>query len=255
MKIAGIQFPVSNCDVARNLDWVIRGIEQAKECGAQILVTPEGALSGYTHRFDRAEVQEALQETAGAAGKAGVGLALGCCYEESGACYNQLRLYDRKGSLLGAHAKILNCCDPNDITQGEYLHYATTPLRVFCFEGITVGCLVCNDLWANPEWTPQPDPHLSRQLARMGARIIFHGVNCQASGKKGNTYDDTVRAFHENNLKIRAHGDGLWIVSVNSCSEDAPAASTSGVVSPQGEYVASVKPDIPDFFSYDIPLE
>ncbi|NQT01150.1 MAG: hypothetical protein HQ580_03945 [Planctomycetes bacterium] len=34
-------------------------------------------------------------------------------------------------------------------TQGEINHYASRPLRTFQLKGITVGALICNDMWTN----------------------------------------------------------------------------------------------------------
>jgi len=72
------------------------------------------------------------------------------------------------------------------------------PLRVFNFKDITVGGLICNDMWANPCVTPTPDPHLTRLLAVKGVKIIFHAVN--GDRDSGAFSQETVRKFHEVHL-------------------------------------------------------
>ena len=53
-----------------------------------------------------------------------------------------------------------------DPPQGEINDYAIRPLRTFEIKGIRVGGLICNDMWANPQCTPMPDPHLSQKLSK-----------------------------------------------------------------------------------------
>ncbi|MGH9389049.1 MAG: nitrilase-related carbon-nitrogen hydrolase, partial [Vicinamibacteria bacterium] len=130
---------------------------------ADILVTPEGSLSGYVADFDAEATARALDEVVRKAKEGGVALALGTCFREpeDGLRYDQLRFYDKDGAFLGFHAKILLCkrvAKPESV--GEIDHFKTKPLRTFALGGLTVGGLVCNDLWANPEWTPMDDTHL-----------------------------------------------------------------------------------------------
>ena len=66
LKVSAVQMNVTPC-VSDNLAAINTAIRRAAEEGADILLTPEGSLSGYYSRFDRVEVREALCEvTAGA---------------------------------------------------------------------------------------------------------------------------------------------------------------------------------------------
>ena len=90
LRVAGAQIPVGT-DIKANTTNLLRAIDIAARKGADILLTPEGLLSGYTHEFGTA-----------AAGKT-LGLALGTCYfERDGRCYNQVRFYTRDGAYLGS---------------------------------------------------------------------------------------------------------------------------------------------------------
>ena len=171
LKVSGAQLDVTK-DVDINVRNIINAIDTAGEQGADILLTPEGSLSGYTPKFDRNQVETALATVTGHAKSQGVGLALGTCYIESDElCYNQLRFYAKNGEYLGFHSKILRCGSMEAEPRGEINHYATTDLRTFEFEGITIGGLICNDFWANPCCTPVPDPHLAYQLSDTGASL------------------------------------------------------------------------------------
>ncbi|NLG25363.1 MAG: carbon-nitrogen hydrolase family protein, partial [Clostridiales bacterium] len=207
---------------------------------ADILLTPEGSVSGYTHRFDRAQAAEAVGHIAGLARQAGVGLALGTCfYEDDGLCRNELRFYDRDGQYLGCHTKQLRCGDLRDASIGEINHFHADPLRTFSFHGLTIGGLICNDLWANPSCTTLPDVHLTQRLAEMGARVIFHAVN---GGRDASEWSQVVvKRYHECNLLMRAQAGGLWIVIAdNSLPEHLPPSCYGGVVDPGGAWAARI---------------
>ena len=174
IRIAGAQLPVTT-DIPTNVMHIARAIAFARDAQANLLLTPEGSLSGYTHLFDTSLLEQALQHVTSLAREAQVGLALGTCYVEpkDHKCYNQIRFYARDGRYLGFHSKTLTCGSLKHPSQGEINHYAVSPLRTFSFEGVTLGGLICNDLWANPGCTPMPDPHLSQQLADRGAQVIL----------------------------------------------------------------------------------
>ncbi len=53
IRVAGAQLAVSR-DIGRNVDSITRALDFAAAEGADILLTPEGSLSGYTPHFDRA---------------------------------------------------------------------------------------------------------------------------------------------------------------------------------------------------------
>lgn len=254
LRIAGAQLPVTP-DVAANSEALGRAIDYAASVQADLVLTPEGSLSGYTPHFDAAQVRDGLHHVTDRARRAGVGLALGTCYlEDDGLIYNQLRFYERDGTYLGFHSKTLTCGTWDEPPRGEINDYAVRPLRVFRFRGVTVGGLICNDLWANPECTPVPDPHLTQQLARLGARVIFHAVN---GGRDGGPYSRHVAwPFHTANLQMRARAARIWIATVdNSHPFHWPCSAPSGVVAPDGHWAVQA-PDMGEAFyvhTLDIP--
>jgi predicted amidohydrolase len=253
IRVAGAQLAVT-LDVASNVAAIVRAIDYAAGEEADILLTPEGSLSGYTHQFDPQEVQEGLRLVLEAARAAGVGLALGTCFVEAddGQCYNQIRFYGPRGTFLGCHTKTLRCGTVTGPPEGEIDHYAVRPLRTYTFKGVQIGALICNDLWANPECTPMPDPHLSQQLSRMGAQVIFHAVN---GGRDGSEWSEIAWQYHNANLRMRARAGKLWIVTVDSAYPLALRCSApSGVLDRRGEWVCHAPVQGEHFFVQTIDL-
>ena len=238
LRVASAQIPVTN-DISENSATILSALESAIEEGADILLTPEGSLSGYTPKFDQTKVEKELKIIVKRAGDAGIALALGTCYVEptDKRCYNQIRFYDETGKLLGFHSKTLLCGSLSDPPQGEINDYATSPLRTFEIKGIRVGGLICNDMWGNPQCTPMPDPHLSQKLSKAGAQIIFLSIN---GGRDGGAWSEEVFwPYHETNMRMRAAAGRVWVVSAdNSFPHDIPCSAPSGVLKPNGQWVA-----------------
>ena len=251
--VAGAQIPVTR-DIKSNVAAIDRAINYAVGKKADILLTPEGSLSGYTHEFDRDATEEVLAYVTQRAQSAKLGLALGTCFVESGdgQCYNQIRFYSSDGKYLGFHSKTLTCGSLTDPPQGEINHYAISPLLNFDFNTVPIGGLICNDLWANPGCTPIPDPHLTQQLAEMGVKIIFHAVN---GGRSASEWSDVAWQYHESNLRMRARAGGVWIVTVDNCHPvELRCSSPSGIINPAGEWECQTPPKGEQFFSYTIEV-
>ncbi len=253
IRVSGAQLPVTG-DIESNLAAINRAIDIASDEESDILLTPEGSLSGYTHEFDAQAVEDALQRVTAKARETKVGLALGTCFVEpvDGKCYNQIRFYEPDGRYLGFHSKTLTCGSLTDPSKGEINHYSVNPLRTFNYKGIEIAGLICNDLWANPGCTPIPDPHLSQQLSKMGARIIFHAVN---GGRNGSEWSEVSWRYHESNLRMRASAGRVWIVTVDNCHPiELNCSSPSGVINSQGEWVCQAKPQGERFFACNIEI-
>ena len=253
LRVAGIQMPVTP-NIQSNIRHIEDGIQFAKENNADILLTPEGSLSGYTHQFDQSHVEQALSHITEMAKDAGIGLALGTCFVEpdDAKCYNQIRFYNKSGAYLGFHSKTLSTGTMTDPPVGELNHFAVHPLRTYDFHGITIGGLICNDLWANPTCTPMPDTHLTHQLANMGATVIFHAVN---GGRSASEWSDVNWDYHSSNLRMRARASKIWIVTVDSSEPvDIRCSAPSGIVAPDGGWTCQAHHTGNQSFVYDIKL-
>jgi predicted amidohydrolase len=244
-------------DVARNTARILATVDRAADSRAELLLTPEGSLSGYTPDFDPNAVADALHTVTERAVARRIGLALGTCFREpNGKCFNQIRFYRPDGTFLGFHSKILRCgsVEGTGTGTGEVTRYAATELRAFDWRpGIRIGGLICNDMWANPECTPMPDPHLSQRLAALGANVILHAVN---GGRNGGPWSEEVAwRFHEANLRMRARAGRLWIVTADSATpENLPCSAPSGVIAPTGDFVLRTDRRGEQLFVFDLPV-
>lgn len=255
LRVATAQIPVTG-DISANAEAIHRALDVAIREDADILLTPEGSLSGYTPNFDQAEVEKQLEEILDRAGAAQLALALGTCYVEADdmKCYNEIRFYDADGQFLGFHTKTLLCGSLTDPPKGEVNSYFTRPLRTFELNGIRVGGLICNDMWGNPQCTPIPDPHLSQRLSEAGAQIIFVAIN---GGRNGGDWSEQVYwHYHETNMRMRAAAGKVWVVSADNCfPQDIPCSAPSGVLQPDGNWAAKAHRQGEQVVVHTIPLE
>jgi predicted amidohydrolase len=238
-------------EVARNEQRILNGIQRAAADGADLLLTPEGSLSGYHSEFDREQVASAVERLRAAAREAAIGLALGTCYKETENgvehCYNQVRLYSREDECLGVYAKILRCSPLDHPGSGEMQNYEEGALRTFDWGPIRLGVLICNDLWATPGFTTMPNPYLAWRLKQMGAQLILHPA---FSGR-----DLFNRPYLEATTAMWARAVSLPIFQVNAIhGPDIKLNSPSGLIGPKGQRLVEV-PDLGEqHFTCRIPL-
>ena len=129
LRVAVAQIPVTR-DIAANRKTIERAINRAVKQKAEILLTPEGSLSGYTPTFDQNAVAKALGAIVDRASSKSLALALGTCFVEAddGKCYNQIRFYDENGAFLGFHSKTLRCGSMDEPVKGEQMVVYTIKL-------------------------------------------------------------------------------------------------------------------------------
>ena len=211
-------------DLAGNLERIRGAFAQAKQDNARWILFPEGALSGYHNGFDQAQVAAAFTEVQGLCRDAKVYALIGTCWKEDGKTYNEIRMLDPTGKLVGRYAK--QC-----LTYGDAKQFApgVFPI-VHDVGGLMCGTLICNDLWVTPGFTDGPNPHLTLKQAKAGAQVIFHAV---WSGS-----DQRYREYHESNLKLRSAEAKCPIVVVNA-AQDEPVNCASGIVC-DFEYLVSL---------------
>lgn len=166
VKIALLHIAPSLGEMQANTRLVAEAMRQAKELGAQWVMTPELALTGYkfANKIGANWISDgpdqyvrALQQQADA-----LGLVLFLSHlekdPESGNIYNTLFVIDRAGEIIGRHRKI------NTIPVAEDWSHAgdfAVPVEV---DGVQVGLLICADAW--------PPEHTAK-LASHGAEIIL----------------------------------------------------------------------------------
>ena len=222
-RITLAQIFVTN-HVKKNLKGIRAAFAQAKKDDSQWVAFPEGALSGYYDGFDQEDVARGFEEVRQLCRDLGVNALLGTCWKEGGQTFNEIRMVDSTGALVGRYAKMC-------LTYGDAKQFApgTFPL-VHEVGGIRWGTLICNDLWVTPGYSDGPNPHLSLKAAKAGAQVIFQCVN---SGT-----DQRYREYHEAHLSLCSAEAKCPIVVVNAAHKK-PVNCASGVVVDY-EYVASL---------------
>jgi len=168
-RIACAQIPLSIGDTAGNRDTARAAIEDAAHDGAQIVVLPELASSGYMFA-DRAELASlaethdgpAISEWADLAEAFGLTIVAGFPEAAGDAIYNSAAVVDRSG-LRGVYRKAhLWDSENNVFDRGDDL-----PLVVDTDNG-RVGVMICYDI-EFPEWV--------RAVALSGADLLCAPVN------------------------------------------------------------------------------
>ena len=221
-RIAVAQLRVSPDDMELNACGILDAIDLAAKEGADFLVTPEMALTGYHDRFDKARRNQLVKLVREAAAAGKVTVMLGCGDKRGGKVYNEVLVIGGDGRLIGRHAKIV-------ATNGDRKWSVPgTRLKIFRDRGLTFGCLICNDLWVTPGCGPYPDPRLTLQLANKGARVVFHSIHSGRS--KMHT------PYHESNVMLRAREGGLYIATANA-SQPTGVNCATGVMGPDCEWV------------------
>lgn len=212
---------VTTRDVNQNLTKARVVFDQARKDGAGWVLFPEGFLSGYYAGFSQKEVAGAFAEMQRLCRECRVIGLIGTGWKEHGKIYDQIRIVDATGKMVGQYAKTCLCYNESNFTADGF------PI-IHELVGIKFGTLICNDLWVTPGFSDGPDPHLTLKLSKAGAQVIFHAVN------SGNNLN--LRPYQEANLTIRAWEAKCPIVDVNAFS--APASNvTSGVVGTNFKYL------------------
>jgi len=225
-RVTLAQVPVTE-DVAKNLAYARAAFAQAERDNAQWVFFPEMFLSGYYGGFRQEEVARAFEEICGLCRRSRISGLISTGWKEEGKIYDQIRLVDSQGECVGAYAKRLLCYTESYLTPGE------TPM-VHVLNGVKLGTLICNDLWVTPGFSDGPNPHLSLQIARAGAQVIFQAIN---SG-----HEQEYRAYHESNQLLRAAEAKCPLVAVNAF-EPPEVNATSGVVGTEFQHLVALPRD------------
>ena len=225
-RITLAQVPVTE-DVTKNLGYAHEALAQAERDRAHWVFFPEMFLSGYYGGFRQEEVSRAFEEICALCRKARISGLISTGWKEQGKTYDQIRIVNSQGECVGVYAKRLLCYGESYLAPGE------TPM-VHTLNGLKFGTLICNDLWVTPGFSDGPNPHLSLQIARAGAQVLFQAVN------SGNNL--RYRSYHESNQFVRAAEAKCPIVAVNAF-EPPEINDTSGVVGTEFAHLAALPRD------------
>lgn len=195
-------------DLDTNTNNIIEAMALAKAAGADWVLTPELALTGYKFRYEigtdwiKPGIDRWTQKLQKAANDLDLLLLLSHLQQDpvTDRRHNQIFVIDRDGEIIGQHRKI------NTLLGSEAWSVAGGEPTPITLDGISVGFLICADAW--------PTDH-ARSLAEQGAEILLSSANW-ASGLygPGNSWEKRVaetrlpllvsnRTGIENNLDMR----------------------------------------------------
>ena len=219
LRVAAVQMIFAD-SIPGNLEKIERAVAAAQRRGAEVILFPECATTGYACAFGAlkpAEVRSALQAVASMAARYGVNLLVGSPIFAGRRLYNALVVFDRSGRLAHVYAKCqLVESDLQWFTPGN-------GLSLFSIDGVPATSIICHE---------RRYPELVRLPVMAGARIVFHpnaGMDAlRVSRTKRNGRDGmAVRAFENSVFYVFANsvgpqGAGKW------------SAGDSKVVAPDG---------------------
>ncbi|HRI15672.1 MAG TPA: carbon-nitrogen hydrolase family protein [Verrucomicrobiota bacterium] len=191
-----------------NVELIRHLISQAAQCGSDLILFPECAITGYSVDFARvkaSEIEAGLVAVAEAARAHRCHVLVGSPTYARGRWFNSLVGFNRRGRETFRYHKIhLTPRDAQFFTPGNSLAF-------FRIEGVGCAAIICHE---------RRFPELVRLPVMMGAQIVFHpnaGLDTLAVSKtkRGGRDGIAVRAFENQVFYVFANSvgrqsRGLW---------------------------------------------
>lgn len=222
VRVAVVQSDPRLGDVEGNLAECLARIHAAAADGADLVVFPECALTGYMLEEEEARgVAEPIpgpstEAIAAACGASGIHCAIGLLEDEGGDLRNTAVLVG-PGGLLGRYRKSHIAplgVDRFTLPGAEPYEVIDTPIG-------RIGLQICYD-WRFPE--------ITRVLALQGADIVVHPTNSPVQ----------ARELAEFMTRARATENAVFFLTANRCGEERGARffGWSQIVDPSGRRLA-----------------
>jgi predicted amidohydrolase len=222
MKLAALQMQAVAGDRTANLLRIETAAREAAGQGADMLVTPELAVTGY----GAGDAMSALAETADGdlsrrlaalARDTGVALVAGFAERDGGTVWNSAIYVDGERSLVYRKSHLY----------GPYERKLFVPAEptacIVEHRGIKLGMLICYDV---------EFPENVRRLAQAGAQAVLVPTALPAS--------DHAELIARKMIAVRAFENQVFVAYVNHCGGDAlfSYAGLSGIAAPDGTMLA-----------------
>lgn len=253
LKVAGAQLNLTVGDIPGNESRIAESMERASAAGAQVLLLPELAISGYPPEdlvlrrdFVMANI-DALRRLARRSGDmttvvgfvdfaSGPG-SRGVDSEQRGVANAAAVIAD--GEIKGVYHKV-HLPNFGVFDEDRYFVVGDEPGRLWDMAGVTVGVSVCEDIWL-PDGPPS-------QQARAGARVL---LNINAS-----PFHRGKAVEREEMLRSRATAGGAAVVYLNlfGGQDELVFDGASVVIDADGEIVHRSPQFEEDFFVVDVPV-
>lgn len=214
MRIALAQINPTIGAIAQNTALIRRFYQEARSRGADLVIFPELAVTGYPPKdlllyrgFIDRTAAAVDQELATLSAQEGGAMLVGVPYRGGVSLYNAALL------LAGGVVRevIPKTLLPNyDVFDEKRYFTRATEQRTIALNGITAGITVCEDIWNDKDFWPrqlyETDP--VEELSRLGARLL---LNLSAS-----PYHFGKQAQRERMLSFQARKHGAAILYVNT---------------------------------------
>lgn len=209
--------------LAGNLEKIERAARQAAEAGADAVLFPECATTGYACDFGSLKpvvLRPALHAIAAIAARLRVNLLVGSPIFAGRRLYNGLLVFDRRGRLVHTYAKCqLTDADRRWFTPGD-------GVSLFTLEGVRATAFICHE---------RRYPELVRLPVMAGAQIVFHpnaGMDAPAVSR--------AKRHGRDGLPVRAFENAVFYVFANSVGPQGGgrwSAGDSKIVAPDGSFL------------------
>ena len=194
--------------VSDNIEKIIAFIRSAAAKGADVVLFPECALTGYNLDFRELDPQLIARghaAVAAAARHARCHVLLGSPTFRRGQLFNSLLVFDRRGREVFRYSKI------HLTDRDEQFFKPGNSLAFFRIDGVPATAIICHE---------RRFPELVRLPVMMGAKILFHpnaGLDSLAVSKtKRRGRDGAIARAFENQIyyvfanSVGPQGNGLW---------------------------------------------
>ena len=207
LQIAAVQMQFRPT-IDQNVEQIVERIHSAARAGADVILFPECAVTGYRRDFKGLtlpRVNQGCADVARAALEARCNVLVGSPTFRNGRWFNSLLVFDRRGRKVFEYSKIhLAAWDSRFFQPGKSLAF-------FRVDGVPATAIICHE---------RRYPELVRLPVMLGAQIVFHpnaGLDTlRVSRTKRRGRDGiAVRAFENQVYYVFANsvgpqGDGLW---------------------------------------------
>jgi omega-amidase len=210
--------------IAHNVSWIAETIHSSAEAGAEFILFPECAVTGYNRDLaDVAppEVEGALQKIGRTARAARCHVLVGSPTFAERKRFNSLVVFDRQGRTTFCYSKIhLTPRDARFFAPGNALAF-------FRLAGVQCTAIICHE---------RRYPELVRLPVMLGAQIVFHpnaGLDSLPVSKS--------KRCGRDGIAVRAFENEVYYVFANSVGRQGAgqwSAGDSKIVAPNSEVLA-----------------
>jgi predicted amidohydrolase len=210
--------------IHENVERIVEAIRSAARDGADVILFPECAITGYQREFKElrpTSVAQGCAAVARAAREARCNVLVGSPTFRRGKWFNSLLVFNRRGRQVFRYSKIhLTTRDARFFTPGNSLAF-------FRLDGVPATAIICHE---------RRYPELVRLPVMMGAQIVFHPNAGLDSAQVSRT-----KHRGRDGIAVRAFENQVYYVFANSVGPQGKSlwsAGDSKIVGPDSQVLA-----------------